>query len=366
MTLGAIKKQKADAFASKVTELVASMKYQGKIPAELLPWINGLSDKHKVQLSELGLIGEVIIDMTVQDLIDRFLPDYEEREGIAASSVTQFTSVLKNRFPAWFKKMKIEDIEPKRQSHKANAEPVFSAATKKLMKRVEMWQRERYAKSSWSRANGRMRELGNWAEKSGFVDYNPFTLLPSPGETNPDGNVYVDREVVEDVVDFCLDQDTRLVLILGRYLGLRLPSEIRTIKWRDINFNEGTIRILDSKSKEYRYPPLFKRVRQELENMTPGKRWLMSPKFLGCSDANNHRKIKQAVLRSPHKPWINIRQNLRTSCENDLLATNPPHLVYQWIGHTERVSRKHYQKPRPQDVQRAIEMDQQIEYGESE
>lgn len=367
MTIGDVKtisKIEAERFASNATHLLNHMKLKGKVPSDLMGWIRQLSGTHQKQLSDIGLIGEYVEDLTVQELIDLFLEHYELRDGISASSVTQFRSAMKNRIPKFLKSKKISQIEPKQKSHRANAEPVFSTSTISLMTKVHSWQREHYAKSSWSRGNGRLREVGYWAEKQGLVDYNPFTLLPSPGERNPLRNEYVPRDVIEDVIDFCPDFDTRLVFVFGRYAGLRLPSEIRTIKWRDIDMENNTLSILDSKTKEYRVMPLFKRLRQELD-IHPNKtgKWLMSSSFLSSLDADNWRKLTRAIDKSPHERWEKVRQNLRTSCENDLLSQFKPHLVYEWIGHTERVSKKHYQKATPHDISNALEIDDLAEYG---
>lgn len=358
LTLGLITLAEARQFAANINVLTSHCRQnKNTIPPALVSWVSALSPKHREQLGEIGLLSKHSPAMTVGELMDAFLQHYETTDN-AQSTKTQFESALSNRFPRRLRKSKLADIEPTQLPDRPNAAPKQSDETKSLFRYVESWQREHYAKSSWSRANGRLREVGKWAVGEGICNHNPFSMLKKPGETNSEKNVHVDAETILDVMDHCLDPDTRIALVIGRFAGCRTPSELRTLKWSMVDFDKGKLNILDSKKRKIRTMPLFDRLRDELHRhreSTTGNRFVLTDRARFNSDANNFNLIKEAVARAGVELWPRLRQNLRSSCENDLLQVFPERLVTQWIGHTVAVSRKHYQKLQDSDYEMAIE-----------
>lgn len=350
LTLGMIDRSDALHYTANIEALISHRrKHPDSVPVALESWIRELPQKHREQLGEIGLLDRFNSSLTVEELIEAFLTEYDLRpeDEIRRSTKKQFRTCLAHRIPPKLKKAKIIDIVPRRKHAMIHSKPVFSESTKALFRTVEAWQREHYVRSSWSRANGRLREVGKWAIENGICEYNPFTLLKSPGETNEQRNLHVPREWVEDAILMCHDPDTRMCFVLGRYAGVRLPSEARTLKWSHVDFDRKQLRILDSKKREFRTMPLFDRIRQELEKMPreDGHRFVFSKRFLSGTDTNNYQLMREAIQRTEWEPWERLRQNLRTSCENDLLhAGFPERKVTTWLGHTVKVSRQHYQR----------------------
>ena len=360
LTLGRIDKQSADAFASNMAQLVSYKKHDRKLSPTLASFVHSFSKKHRKQLGEIGLIQRFDLKLTVGELIEDFLEQYRERPSNECSDYTksQFEQSMKHRIPDQLKKQLLDDLEPKKDSERINAKPVFTKKARSRFSSVESWQREFYAKSTWSKANKNLKEIGKWAVDQGVCDHNPFVLLKSPGEVNPDRNEYVPAEWVDDAMDMCLDPDTRLAFALGRYAGFRLPSEARKLKPRHIDFEKSQLTIFGKKNKE-RKMPLFDRVRNELErhrSQSPWGRFVLSDRFRTTADQNNYNLMKEAVARTGQDLWVRLRQNLRASCENDLLNEQnfSERLVTLWIGHTVTVSRKHYQKLKDKDYLDAV------------
>jgi len=362
LALGCITLAEANLFASNINFLVGHRIHNPKTyPARLDSWLQLLSDRHREQLGGIGLVSEVKNVSTVAQLSKLFLEDYDSRKDIVQSTKTQFRNCLNNRFPLKLKQQKLKEIEPKREIERPNAKPVFSKATTKLFQHVESWQREHYSKSSWSRANGRIREMGKWAVEQGIVDHNPFSLLTIPGEVNQERNEYIETEIVEDAIDQCFDSDVRLLFVLGRYCGLRLPSEARTMKWSHIDWDKRQLHILDSKKKKFRTMPLFDRVAQELNRQKDetgdDRRLVLTDRIIRTTGANSYTLMVEAIERAGVQRWERLCQNLRTRCENHLLMDGfDERVVSVWVGHTVKVSRKHYQKQTDKELLNAAKI----------
>jgi integrase len=362
LTLGKIERAEAMQFAANVDLLASRQKHSVKaIPASIESWVQNLTVAHREQLAKIGFLSRFNPYLTVRDLIDLFLEDYElrkQKNEIRASSVKNFKSCML-RLPKHFLNTMVNEIEPKRQSERINSAAVFSIEAKKMFVKLESWQREHYSPASWSRANGRLREVGSWAVRQGICDFSPFSLLPFAKSINSDRNLEVDRQWVLDALEHCQHPDTRLLLVLARFCGLRMLSEARTIRPQDIDWDAQTLQILDSKKRIHRTMPLFKLVAEELlrhKRASNWNRYVLSDFTLGSTDQNATKFMKAAVTRAGYEPWVKFNMNMRSSCENDLLRQGfSERLVTQWIGHTVEISRAHYQKLFTSDYRDAVE-----------
>ncbi len=357
LTLGRISSREANAFAGNIDRLVDCIRYGMPLPADLSIWVNGLGKIHQQQLVEIGLLSGSAANMTVKDLLGKFLEHYEARTDVTPSTKKKISSTLKSRVQK-IEKRKLSEIEPQKPSTKRNAKPVYSAEATKILTDFNSWQRNFYAQATWSRDNKLLRSVGNFAVEHGYCDFNPFSMLPSKSMVNDERNQYIEVSTVIDVIESCLHPDTRLALALARFAAFRIVSEVRTLKWEHVDFENNQLRILDSKRQKMRSMPLFDNIREALEiqqEYTGTDRFVASSHLRQRSDSDNYNRIKAAIRRAGLKQWDRLRQNLRSSCENDLLELFPERMVTVWVGHTIRVSRDHYQKQRQSAIDSAIE-----------
>ena len=357
LTLGKRTKRDVDDFVRRVTELVEHVKYGGRgLPQRIQAWVSELPERHKIQLSEIGLFDYRTSNMTVGQLMDKYAEDYRQRSDVTQSTKTKVVSAIDNRLGK-LRSVLLTDVEPVLRSIRNNAEPVWSDEAKQHLTAFNSWQRNHFAPATWTRDNKLFSSVGIWAVKHGFCDHNPFSQLPSASMVNEERNFYITRESVIDAMESCLHPDIRLTLALGRFAGLRTCSEVRTMKWSHVDTAAGTLTVIDSKKKTPRVMPLFTTVLAELDRqreLTGDTRFVASPDLRSASSSANYLRITQAIARSGQEQWPRVRQNLRSSCENDLLELFDERLVTQWLGHTVTVSRAHYQKLRPSDYASAI------------
>lgn len=355
LTLGKLPKREIDHFVRNVQMLVEHGKHGGKsLPPQLMAWVGDLNERHKEQLSDLGLFDYSAVG-TVGELMDAYLAQYEQ-SSLADSTKKKVRSTINNRVGR-LRFVKLSNVEPVLRSVRVNADPVFPPGAQKILTDFNSWQRNHYAPATWTRDNKLFSSVGIWAVSQGICDHNPFGELPTASMVNDERNAYIPVESVLDAMNACLSPDIRVTLALGRFAGFRTCSEVRTLKWSMVDASAGTLTLIDSKKKRPRVMPLFENIAQELERQrvfTGDTRFVASSAMRGSSSAANYRKIVDAISRSGQDVWPRARQNLRASCENDLLALFEERQVTAWIGHTVKVSRDHYQKQRPSDYRDAI------------
>lgn len=63
--------------------------------------------------------------------------------------------------------------------------------------------------------------------------------------------------------------------------------------------------------------------------------------------------VKRAVKLAGVQKWPKLFQNLRTSCETELMRQYPAHIVYAWLGNSKEVAEDHYFMVTPGDIIRA-------------
>lgn len=357
LTLGRLPETQIFHFCHNVELLLEHVKFAGKsLPPSLQAWVNDLADRHKRQLGGLALFECRNLDMTIGELFRQYVREYEDRNDATNSTKTKVRSTINNRSKRLFK-IKLSVIEPTQRSLSRNAEPIWSDEAKQILASFNSWQREHYAPATWTRDNKLFSSIGIWAVKRGLCEFNPFSELPTTSMVNDERNQYITESAVRDAMEACLSPDIRVTLALGRFAGLRTCSEVRTMKWSHVDPVNGTLTIIDSKKKAPRVMPLFENIAAELERqrrVTGDTRFVASESMRSSSSSTNYQRLKEAIVRSGHETWPRLRQNLRASCENDLLQLFEERLFTAWVGHTTTVSRQHYQKMRPGDYQNAI------------
>ncbi len=141
--------------------------------------------------------------------------------------------------------------------------------------------------------------------------------------------------MVSRVIDFAPDATMRAVLALNRYLGFRVPSEIRTLTWADVDFSphDPHLKITATKTEHHidrgiRTAPILPVLRPYLEDLAsifkPGVEVPLSDpvfvRFVDASDAAIRSATLKILKRAKIKPWPNLFSNGRKSAITDLLA----------------------------------------------
>ena len=193
------------------------------------------------------------------------------------------------------------------------------------------------------------KQIFSAAVKARYISQNPFDGIKTSNHASSKERMqFITRDEIEQVIEACPNTEWRLIFALARYGGLRIPSEIFSLKWSDILWDKSRFIVRSSKTahigKESRIVPIFPELlpylREAFENAPDG-----SDKVITLYDENNQNLRTQAtkiIERAGLEVWPKIFQNLRSSRETELAENYPIQAVCSWIGNTPEVARKHY------------------------
>lgn len=200
-----------------------------------------------------------------------------------------------------------------------------------------------------------------YAVDLGLITKNPFSKLKIPNQANPKRLYFVDRGICRKVLDACPNLQWRLIFSMARFGGLRIPSELIGLKWVDILWDQGKIRVTSPKTehipgKDHRWVPLFPEImeplRQAFEIAKEGEEYIFPRTITG---AINLRKGLQSIIKKAGlSPWPKLFQNLRASRETELCQDFPLHVAAGWIGNTPKVAIGHYLQTIDSDWEKAV------------
>lgn len=183
----------------------------------------------------------------------------------------------------------------------------------------------------------------------GLIPSNPFSGLKCSQKANRQRDFFVTREMAQAVLDACPDDEWRALFVLSRFCGLRCPSEHLLLRWSDVDWARGRLLVHAPKTEHHegkgtRWVPIFPEVRPILERLfdaAPDGADYVITRYRRA-EQNLRTTLTKIVHRAGLTMWPKAFQNLRASCETELMERFPAHVVVAWIGHTERIAQQHY------------------------
>ena len=184
------------------------------------------------------------------------------------------------------------------------------------------------------------------------IPHTPFRKIKLGGMTNDARMRYVPAADVRKVIDDCPDVEWRMVFALARFAGLRVPSELRGLRWSDVSFPADDLpgKLTARSPKTERYEGRASRVVPIAPELAP----LLLEAFDAADDGaafvlprlrrvtNLWTTAVKLIDRAGVEKWPKTFQNLRSSREIDWNDRHPEHVVCAWMGHSSRTARKHY------------------------
>ena len=184
------------------------------------------------------------------------------------------------------------------------------------------------------------KTIFNDAAERELIRRNPFAGLKSAAIA-----AVRDRFVTADesgkILEACPGVQWRTLFGLCRYAGLRCSSETHSVTWNGVDWDRRRLTVYACKTDSTRIVPivpvLFAILQAAFDDAAEGATTIIT-----LSKNNLHRNFEAIVSKAGLVPWDDTFQTLRRSCETELAATNPQHAVSAWIGHSMKVSERHY------------------------
>lgn len=356
VSLGRVQSLKyAEKFRQRIEELVNARKYGLAHNAELLAWLARLPKALAAKLAKLGLIEKKDkANATLADLVKEYL----DFRNDAKPTVTKTLKNTGKRLVEFFGPAKpIQDIT---EGDARNFE-------KHLRTSAKRWKNGtgKLSPATVGRMCAEAKLFFKFAITKRYIFENPFHWASKGQYVDWSRNFYVDKATITKVIDACPNAEWRLIVALARFAGLRKDSEIATLTWDRVNWQENTIRVYSPKTERYagkgeRTIPIFADLRPYLEDVwnlvKPGVDVPLSSPII----ASYHGRgipwtvLKKIVQKAGLTPWPKLFHNLRGSMATDIAKAFGPNVESHWIGHTEKVARTNYLLPTPADIAAAV------------
>jgi integrase len=349
--LGKVGRQRAERIRGNISELEAAARRGIEPTAAARAWLLGIKGELRERLASAGLCESAELhDVTLGD----FAATWLAMKGKTVKSqtlvrVTQGVTTLKEYFTA----------DRKLASIKAGDADEWRAWALGERKR-------RLAEATLRKRTSDARELFAFAIRKGaYTSDNPFGHLPAANVVNKARSHYIDEPTAYRVLDALQGAgsvptwELRLLFGLARWGGMRVPSEPTAVRWTDVDFDAGSIRV-DSPKTGVRIVPMFPELRPLLmdafEQTEPGQAHVL-PSLQRLTVTALRKHLHAAIRRAGMVEWPKLWINLRASRETDLGDRFPLQAVVAWIGNSERVAAKHYLQVTDQHFEAAVSAD---------
>lgn len=362
--LGKLTTAAAEKVRQHVTELAAATAAGIDPAADTREWVKSAPDELAAKLAAVGLAPARVptAGRSLGEFLDRF------RVGTATAkkpaTVTNYTTVANDLKQYFGADTPLTAVTPERadeyRQNYLTREPIRG-------------QGDRLASATVARRLTTVRAFFAQAVRFKLIPDNPFAAVGHAAANAPERQAYIQPADADRLLD-AANPTWRTIVALARFAGLRCPTEVLLLKWVDVDFAAGRMTVPSPKTEHRegrasRLCPIFAALRPHLEaareRAAPGEVYVVGgpqgdryraaahgPN--GWVNANLRTSLMKLIRRTGLTPWPKLWNNLRASCETDLLNDGfPMHAVTMWLGNTPRIALKHYTRVRDEDFYRA-------------
>ena len=341
-------KARAEEIGRYVDDLNGAKCSNGSTDRKTSLWLADIGQTLHNKLASVGLI-----EQRVSSTLGEFIADYIEGADVAPGTKMNFRTVERNLVDYF------------------GADKPMRSVTAADAKAFRQWlqDHEEQAENTMRRRCGRARQFFAAAIKSKLIDENPFEGMSVTVNGSTDKERFITEAESQKILKACPDLQWRLIFSLCRYGGLRCPSEVLAMTWENVLWDSSRIIVTSPKTKRYkgheqRVLPMFPELAgvlneayeaafDGLEDPLAVVRGPVVTRYTSA-DQNLRTTFEKIVTRAGLKHWPKPFQNLRSTRETELMEIYPSHVVVSWIGHSEKVARKHYLQTTDAHFEKAV------------
>ena len=351
--LGKVTQHMAETVKLRVELLVAAKLTGHAIDDETARWLVGLEKTMIDKLAAVGLVPER--ESSSVTTVASFLTDYVSRRvDVKPATREVWRQIERNLLECFGAQRDLRTID------ETAAEDFKIFMLKANLASTTIAKRLQFA-----------RQFFKAAVRRKLIPSNPFAEVSVTAIMNPERERFITREETAKLLAACPNIDWRVIVALCRFGGLRCPSEVLTLKWADIDWENGRFRIHSPKTehhpgKDTRVAPLFPELRAILEEAreaaAEGAVYVVSNDAYraaadtpgGWRNCNLRTRFNRVIKRAGLEPWPRRFHALRASRETELVREHPIHVVTAWLGNTPQIALKHYLMVTDSDFSNAI------------
>lgn len=330
LRLGRVSAKAAAGVKAKVEAIIADKQLRRAHDAETAEWLGGLDESMLSRMRAVGLADGVGLAHTT---LGAFLARYFDTLTVKPSTRTFYSHTRRNLESHFSETRILRDIT----EADADGWRTWLVETEGLSP-ATVARRVIAARTIW-------RKAVRWK----LATRNPFDGVKGGHQCNESRKHFVASEIIEAVIAGTPDLEWRAIIALARYGGLRTPSETFALRWGDIDWARGTMRVpcpklAHNERLASRIIPLFPEVRKPLLALfgeaEPGPEHVI---VRHRTDAANLRtQFERLIARAGVKIWPRLFHNLRASRESELMREFDLATVCRWIGNSPAVAARHY------------------------
>lgn len=340
LRLGKLDLEGAEKIRGHISSLVAAS-IAGTSPSkDAAAWLKDCGEEMASRLARVGLAPVKIVG-TLSGFVAHFLKKYEGEKPNTRKSITRGMNLLLDRFGP---DIRLADIT-------ADDADAYARSL-----------RSRFAGSTAARDIKSAKQLFNAAIRARLITESPFDEVKPGSMANPDRFYFVSREDAEAVLAACPSAEWKAIFALARWGGIRVPSELMTLRWQDLGWQRGRMRIHAPKTEHHenrgvRWCPLFPEVQGPLRAYlaeSTGQGFIFSRRR--SHSTNLHTMFQRIIYNAGLSPWPKLFTNMRSTRETELIQEGyPVHVVAAWLGNTPKIALKHYAQVTEADFERALQ-----------
>ena len=356
--LGAVDEAFAKAFFQHFEHLLLIADLGTPPESATTKWLAGLNPKFRDKLANVGLAESSTKQESATLTLNAWLLQYmSERKDVKAQTLQTYQKAADNLVTHFGKRKALRTITV------TDAKKWRIWLATEGNRRDKRQKRTSMADETVRRRTGMAKMFFDEAVERGLIASNPFSGLPSSVRGNEKRLFFVPAATIVKCIEAATCVQWRTILALARFGGLRCPSEVLSLEWRDVNFAERRLTIRATKTEHHkdrgiRFCPIFPELLPYLEEAQLAAE---DDEFVISRYRSRRQNLRseftRLITRVGVKPWPRLFQNLRASRETELMAEFPAKDVASWIGNSVPVAMKHYAMATDESFQRAIDWD---------
>ena len=230
-------------------------------------------------------------------------------------------------------------------------EPVESLSHERLLEWKTSLQ-DAYAEGTVATHLKNLKAVLNWAVDQDWLTKSPARKIPTGSFRNREFDRFITIEEYALLLDACPTQEWRVIVALARIGGLRCPSELKQLRWADVDWEKNRFLVHSPKTERHvnhatRLVPLFSELRAEFDKSDKTTEFVVQ----SYQDTawSLYEPFQEIAERSGIGKIACPFRNMRRSRANEVVRRWGETKESLWIGHTADVMEKHYRQHLDED-----------------